>query len=91
MKNGEYVVRKCYTSIVHTSILHPLKKKNLPHLLPPMCPTLHATLANSHYSVQFILRPTVRRPVRLGVAPPLEQMIRVYISLSNNYFLSFFM
>jgi hypothetical protein len=38
---------------------------------------------------QVIIRPTVSRPVRLGVGPPLEQMTRLYIYFSDNYFLSF--
>jgi hypothetical protein len=37
---------------------------------------------------QAILRPSVSRPVRLGVGPPLEQMTRPYISLSGNYYIS---
>jgi hypothetical protein len=39
--------------------------------------------------VQVILRPTVSRPVRRGVVPLLERVTRCYISLSDNYFLSF--
>jgi hypothetical protein len=36
-----------------------------------------------------MLRPTFSWPVRLGVVPLLEQVTRFYISLSDNYFLSF--
>jgi hypothetical protein len=39
--------------------------------------------------VEAILRPTVSRPVRLGVLPLLEQVTRCYIYLSDNYFLYF--
>jgi hypothetical protein len=39
--------------------------------------------------VQAILRPTVSRPVRLGVVSLLERVTRFYISLSGNYFLYF--
>jgi hypothetical protein len=39
--------------------------------------------------VEVTLRPTVSRPVRLGVLPLLEQVTRCYIYLSNNYFLYF--
>jgi hypothetical protein len=44
---------------------------------------------NFHFPVQVILRPMVRRPARLGVVPLLERVTRCYISLSDNYFLSF--
>jgi hypothetical protein len=40
------------------------------------------------FQVQVILRSTISRPVRLSVGPPLEEMARFYISLSDNYFLS---
>jgi hypothetical protein len=36
--------------------------------------------------VEVKLRPTVSRPVRLGVLPLLEQVTRCYIYLSGNYF-----
>jgi hypothetical protein len=36
------------------------------------------------YEVEFTLRPTVSRPVRLGVLPLLEQVTRCYIYLSDN-------
>jgi hypothetical protein len=39
--------------------------------------------------VEVTLRPTVSRPVRLGVLPFLEQVTRCYIYLSDNYFLYF--
>jgi hypothetical protein len=39
--------------------------------------------------VEVILLPTVSRPVRLGVLPPLEQVTRLYIYLSDNYFFYF--
>jgi hypothetical protein len=39
--------------------------------------------------VEVSLRPTVSRPVRLGVLPFLEQVTRCYIYLSYNYFLYF--
>jgi hypothetical protein len=39
--------------------------------------------------VEVTLRPTVSRPVRLGVLPLLEQVTRCYIYLNNNYFLYF--
>jgi hypothetical protein len=39
--------------------------------------------------VEVTLRPTVSRPVRLGVLALLEQMTRCYIYLSDNYFLYF--
>jgi hypothetical protein len=39
--------------------------------------------------VQVILQPTVSRSVHLGVVPLLERVTRCYISLSDNYFLSF--
>jgi hypothetical protein len=39
--------------------------------------------------VEVTLRPTVSRPVRLGVLPLLEQVTRSYIYLSDNYFLYF--
>jgi hypothetical protein len=38
---------------------------------------------------EVTLRPTVSRPVRLGVLPLLEQVTRCYIYLSDNYFLYF--
>jgi hypothetical protein len=39
--------------------------------------------------VEVTIRPTVSRPVRLGVLPLLEQVTRCYIYLSDNYFLDF--
>jgi hypothetical protein len=39
--------------------------------------------------VEVTLRPTVSRPVRLGVLPLLEQVTGCYIYLSDNYFLYF--
>jgi hypothetical protein len=42
-----------------------------------------------HFHVEVTLRPTVSRPVRLGVLPLLEQVIRCYIYPSDNYFLYF--
>jgi hypothetical protein len=39
--------------------------------------------------VEVTLRPTVSRPVRLGVLPLLEQVTRCYIYLSDNYFFIF--
>jgi hypothetical protein len=39
--------------------------------------------------VEVTLRPTVSRPVRLGVLPVLEQVTRCYIYLSDNHFLYF--
>jgi hypothetical protein len=39
--------------------------------------------------VEITLRPTVSRPVRLGILPLLEQVTRCYIYLSDNYCLYF--
>jgi hypothetical protein len=39
--------------------------------------------------VEVTLRPTVSRPVRLGVLPLLEQVTRCYIYLSEDFFLYF--
>jgi hypothetical protein len=41
------------------------------------------------FEVKGTLRPTVSRPLRLGVLPLLEQVTRCYIYLSDNYFLYF--
>jgi hypothetical protein len=42
-----------------------------------------------NFQVNVILRPAVSRQVRLGVGHPLGQMIKIEISLSDNYYLSF--
>jgi hypothetical protein len=44
---------------------------------------------NLEVDVEFPLRPTVSRPVRLGVLLLLEQVTRCCICLSDNYFLYF--
>jgi hypothetical protein len=46
-------------------------------------------LSQDWVEVEVALRPTVNRPVRLGVLPLLEQVNRCYIYLSDNYFLYF--
>jgi hypothetical protein len=38
------------------------------------------------FEVEVTLRPTVSRPVHLGVLPVLEQVTRCYIYLSDSYF-----
>jgi hypothetical protein len=48
-----------------------------------------ATIVEVEVEVEVTLRPTVSRPVRLGVLPLLEQVPRCYIYLSDNYFLYF--
>jgi hypothetical protein len=46
-------------------------------------------LSQCSAEVEVTLRPTVSRPVRLGVLPLLEQVTRCYIYFSDNYFLYF--
>jgi hypothetical protein len=41
------------------------------------------------WQVEVTLRPTVSRPLRLGVLSLLEQVTRCYIYLSDNYFIYF--
>jgi hypothetical protein len=52
---------------------------------PSLTRTRYGQFWTAHVQVQVVLRPTVSRPVRLGVGPPLEQMTRFYISLSGNF------
>jgi hypothetical protein len=51
--------------------------------------SLLGPLEKVHVQVQVILRLTVSRPVPLGAVLLLERVTRCYISLSDNYFLSF--
>jgi hypothetical protein len=50
---------------------------------------LHIKTIEGKVEVEVTLRTTVSRPVRLGVLPFLEQVIRCYIYLRDNYCLYF--
>jgi hypothetical protein len=51
--------------------------------------TFTSTAIPVSFQVCVALRPTVGRPVRLGVGPPLGPMARFEFSLFHSYFLSF--
>jgi hypothetical protein len=49
-------------------------------------------VSNKKSWVEFILRPTVSRPVRLGIGPPFGAHDQIYLAfffLTDNYFYSF--
>jgi hypothetical protein len=51
--------------------------------------TKYYTQPSVQVEVEVTLRPTVSRPVRLGILSLFEQVTRCYIYLSDNYFLYF--
>jgi hypothetical protein len=59
-------------------------------LLPSALRDKDTNISKGHitsiFRTTFVMRPTVNRPVRLGVVILLERVTRCYISLSDNYF-----